>query len=1039
MPAGAPTADRSAVAILCGGVLLVALWSAGLAAQRPAAPSTIRFVRSDVEAALPQSSIYAMLQDRDGYLWFGTREGLARWDGYEVRTWRMQPFGGGALPDNIVRRLLQDRRGDIYVVTVPDDVQEPHVSRLVAPGFLVVETFPERGAVPFLDRQGDPWLAGRDSIYPVQDGTKPRPPAVARLQRGVAATDALVDRHARLWVSTLAGPLERFDATRRTGMLVNGAPTLRLENRFGRLFEDAAGTIWVTGRGLHRVDPAVDRVTSAPIESVLPDSTPTTDLLQDPDGWLWVASLVGVLRFDPAMLSVQRHSMRLAGGISTQNYVTSLMRDRAGAIWAGTIWGLHRHDPAAKPFAFLAHDPNLSNTIGSGLVLSLLEDETDALWVGTLGGGINRLDPRSGEVRRFRSGIGSWSDPGDDWIWSIADAGKGKIWIGTARGLGLLDPTRRPALQVLPLPGMPPTPISGVYALLADGGGGVWIARGGTLMRRTADGRVTTLPVEITGMIHTLRAHGPLLWIGTTVGLLRYDTVTGATRWFRHDAGDTTSVSDDLIVSLHLATDGALWVGTQNGLNRLASDASDFEHFDEDPPVAGTLIQSILESSDRHLWLGTNRGLVRFDPAGPPGRRTRRFGPTSGIGNLEFNRTAAWQGRDGTFFFGGDQGVTQFHPDDLRDNPFVPPVVLTTVARARRAGTVTTRHQAPQDTVVLTPEDVTVTFTFAALDFSNPALNHYAWRLEGFDPRWSLPGTARSATYTNLPPGMYTLRVRGSNDDGRWNETGLAVPVLVEPAYWETVWFRAGLFGLALLLASGATAVVQRGRHRRAVQAMAYHQALAAERARISRDMHDEIGAGITEIAMLSEFALRRDDAGTTRAAPWQAIAERARSLIGTIGEIIWAITPEHDAADRLAPYLREYASDFLEAAGLRGELHFDLAAWPGTLHPDFRRNLLLVLKEALTNVARHAGASVVRVRLLATAEALTLVVQDDGRGIVPDARVAAEERGHRGLANLARRAALLGGTLDLSSGSGTGTTVTLHIPADRERRWPSA
>ncbi len=1011
------------------------LVAGALHGQRPLASRPIRFLRSEVEASLPQSSVYAILQDHQGFLWFGTREGLGRWDGYEMRTWRMEPFSDRALPDNIIRRLVQDRQGHIYVMTAPDDVQEPHAARLVAPAYRTVETFPERGAVPFLDREGTAWLAGRDSVYPVDGATDQRHAVFRRQQPGVAALDALVDRQGRFWVSTLSGRLERFDPRDGTEALVAGAPAVPLENRFGRLLEDATGTLWVTGRGLSRLVPGATSVERATARSTVLDTVSSSDIVQDPDGWLWLATLGGVYRFDPALTRVERHSMRLAGGIATQNYVTALLHDRAGAIWAGTVWGLHRHDPAAKPFTFLAHDPHAANTIGSGLVVSLLEDDSDALWVGTLGGGVNRVDPRTGRVQRFQSALGSWSDARDDWIWSIADAGAGRVWLGTARGLALLDPHRQPAMRSLPLPTQPSDPTTSVYAMRADSEGGLWIGHGATLMHRTAAGTVTALPVEITGLINALRLDGTTLWVGTTVGLLRYGTVTLATRWFRHDPADSTTVSDDLIVSLHLADDGTLWVGTQNGLNRLGPGGRQFEHFDDDPGVSRTLIQSILESPDHLFWLGTNRGLVRFDPAAPAGRRTRRFGPTSGTGNLEFNRTSAWRGRDGAFYFGGDQGVTLFHPDDLHDNPFVPPVVLTAVQRARRAGTTTVRHLEPGEPIVLTPEDVTVRFIFAALNFTNTSQNRYTWQLDGFDPRWSMAGTARTASYTNLPPGHYTFRVRGSNDDGRWNEEGLAVPVIVEPAYWQTIWFRAGLLALVLLLASGATALVQRTRHRRELDALAYHQALDSERARISRDMHDELGAGITEIAMLSELAVRRGTPPEPSDGPWQTIADRARALIGTIGEIIWAITPEHDSADRLAPYLREYTSEFLEHAGLRGELHFDLAAWPGDLHADVRRNIFLILKEALTNVVRHAGANTVEVRLEATAGRLTLVVRDDGCGLAADAATIAAERGHQGLVNLERRAAMLGGTLAVVGTPGTGTTVTLRVPAPAEAR----
>jgi signal transduction histidine kinase/ligand-binding sensor domain-containing protein len=1009
------------LALLTGlGMLLVP----DATAQLPVPHRPIRFVRSRVEPQLPQSSVYAMLEDRRGFLWFGTREGIGRWDGYTMHTWKRQPFDSASLPDNIVRRLMEDASGHIYVVTVPDDVRAPNLSRLRAPAYVEVEALGTGALIPFADTDGRAWIAGADSIYSV-DGVAP---GRARALPGTAPLDAQTDRSGRIWVSLEDGRLERHDDHRAEPVVLGEAFPTPLTPHQGRIFEDAAGTIWVTGRGVRRIERGGTRVVRMPTAMHRLDTLPTGDMVQDGDGWLWVATDDGVYRFDPALTHLERHSMWLPGGMATQNFVVSLLHDRAGAIWAGTVWGLHRHHLGSESFVVLAHDPNQSATLGSGLVVSVLEDTIGAVWVGTLGGGLNRVLPHNGRVERFAT---DWAGRDNTWIWSLADAGGGRVWAGTERGLALVDPAARVPMQPVALAPPVPEDARAISALFPDGDGGLWIGREGTLLHRSIAGELTTVPLDVPGLIHTLRTDAGMLWVGTTSGLARVDPVDHSAVWYRHVREDLASLRDDLVISLHAGEDAALWVGTQSGLTRLDRRTGTFQHYPEDPAAGDAVIHSILPGPRGDLWLGTNRGLVHFDPSAPAGRRARRHDAGNGTGNIEFNRNAAWLGRDGTAYFGGDLGLTLFRPEELRENSYVPPIVLTMVQHARRHGR--TADHFPPDGVPVTvrPGDYTLTFTYAALDYTDPGRNEYSHQLEGFDPTWSVPSTSRTASYTNLPPGRYLLRVRGTNSDGYWNETGLSVPVVVVPAVWETLWFRGGMVALVLLLVSGGTAALQHLRHRRTLEALAYRQALQDERARISRDMHDEVGAGITEIALLSEVALRSPVPPAGSPPPMQTVAERARGLIATLGEIIWAITPEHDAIEHLGPYLREYAGNFLEHAGLAARVHVDLAAWRGAVHADFRRNLLLILKEGLANAARHADARSMRVSAVATATTLVLEIEDDGRGFSVHPPAAPEP--HHGLRNMHRRAAAMGGVLTIRSAPTEGTLVRLQVSAAEE------
>jgi len=1023
------TPHRTFVRPLVAVLLLVVAWPAEGGSQIAPPHRPIRFDRSEVEPHLPQSSVYAMLQDRHGFLWFGTREGLGRWDGHEMRTWKARPFAEDALPDNVVRQLREDRQGSIWMVVVPDNFEASSVARLVGPDHARVQRFSIHDATLAVDADGVVWVVGPDSIYRFDEELGDLRSVRPRLRGGVEAGGATIDRDGVLWVGTAGGVLERYAPGAAPGTMLSYPVSDPESNRFQRILEDADGTIWISGRGLRKLDSSRTRVVEVPDAPEVFDTTGTADILQDPDGWLWLATLDGVYRFDPLLTRVERYSLRIPGNIETQNWVVGLLRDRAGSVWAGTVWGLHRYDPADEAFGFLGHDPDDPNTLGSGIVLPILEDETGAIWVGTLGGGLNRIDSRTGAVRRFRSDPANAATLPHDWIWSLADAGGGRVWVGTEIGLGLVDPSPGGQVRRIPLALPPGAQSRGVYTLQPDSTGALWVGTGGWLLRLMPNGETHQSALPFLGTMYAIRPDGPSLWIGTSGGLVRFIPESGEHTVFRHDPADTTSLGHDVVLSLHQDRSGELWVGTNSGLNRLDRTTGRFARAGGGESYPEDVIYSILEAGDGRLWMGTNRGLLRFDPAAVAGQRVRRYDASSGLGNVEFNRNAGLRGRDGTLYFGGDRGLTIFRPDELGDNLFVPPVVVTAVQLASREGTRLAHYVPPDEPVVVAPADYTLTFSFAALNFTNPGRNQHSYRMEGFDPEWTVAGPGRTASYTNLPPGHYTFRVRGSNDDGVWNETGVSIPVVVQPAFFETSWFRGALVLLVLGLVSVATAAAQRQRHRRELAELSYRQALEGERIRISRDMHDEVGAGLTEIALLSDRARHPGPAHGNGAAALDKIARRSREMLDALGEIIWAINPDNDRAERLAPYLREYAGEFLEGAGLDPSLHFEVSGWTGAVSADFRRNLFLILKESLTNAVRHADARRVEVRLEGGPSGVRLVVRDDGHGMPVDATADAEARGHHGLANLHRRVAALGGTLVVHSTPGVGTRLEFDIP----------
>jgi signal transduction histidine kinase len=537
------------------------------------------------------------------------------------------------------------------------------------------------------------------------------------------------------------------------------------------------------------------------------------------------------------------------------------------------------------------------------------------------------------------------------------------------------------------------------------------------------------------------------LWLGTLAGLCRYDPVTGRSEAV-HVPGRTIARVD----TIHVGADGRLWLGSSDGqppLSMFDPRTGDYRAFAQavtagvwdiasggdgslwlatgsglsrfDPasgtsqpiPSAGpgSVHYSVARDESGIIWSGTNKGLTRFDPATGSGQH---YGLEDGIGNLEFNRHAVWKGTAGTLYFGGMHGVTWFAPGALGRSPDVPPVVVTAVRVLGRDGERVIR--SPSGPVSIHPGDTAVTFEFAAVTFTQAHRSRYRYRLSDVDAGWVEAGTSRSARYTNLPPGRHVLHVTASNSDGVWNEVGVVLPVVVVPAATQTWWFRA----LLVIAALGGLTVAYRLRVRRLLE-------IERLRLRIAGDLHDELGSDMSGLAIASNLVGRSDrltDRDRDRLASMSATATRA---LESLRDVVWHINPEHDTLPSLDARLRSVAATLL--ADVPYEIRTS-GLGAGAMPMDVRRHVLLIYKELLHNVVRHARATRVRIAVSFADGRLRLVVEDDGVGMAGDG-----SRDGTGLRSVRRRAAAIGAALDIGSPDGRGTRTELVVPLTRTRR----
>ena len=934
-----------------------------------------------IEEGLPSATVRHILQTHDGYLWLGTLSGLVRFDGV-----RFTVFDRGNTPqmrDHSIACLFEDRAGTLWIGTDGGGLLSLRAGRFEAYGRRPEEL--RLHVVDIAEADDGLWVLGQDrELYRVRDGTLSH----AAVELPIRSPAALhLDASGRLWVGSQTEGITSI----RDGVIAADTPSTPSMGRDIRVLVGGRdGAMWIGSEtGVTRV--ARDgALTHHPLPGLV------RALVEDRQGSLWIGFSEGGIARLRGDGRIERFSK--AQGLASPT-VRALYEDREGSIWIGAgDGGLNRLRDGA--FTTIGEPEGLAGDIVIGLhvdaldriwvgskgglsvvtagraervatkrplsgasFVSVARDAAGVVWAGTVSFGLNRID--GGDVRVYRAGDGL----GDDDVFALLPARDGSLWIGLrGGGLAHLDGT---TLERFGKERGLPSPF--VWDILEDSSGTFWIA--------TANGVFALEAGAFRLVIPEIPAH-----------------------------------------ALHLDADGALWAGTaRRGLYRWKN--GQVTAFTTADGLQDDNVTQVLEDGQRNLWLGSSRGISRVSKQDledhAEGRR-RGFTPVAydsadGLRSRECNYGHGGRTRDGRLWFPTIRGVSVVDPLAIAPNPVVPPVHVEQVVADGRS-LARALASAP-------PGQGRVEFHFTALSLLAPQKVRFSYRLEGFDSEWSAPAAERSATYTNLPPGRYTFRVKACNNDGLWNEVGDAFPFVLRPHFYETWWFYA--------LCAAAVAALAWRVHVYRTQRLVEMERV---RTRIAADLHDDIGSGLSQIAVLSEVVRQQARAAGGSDSPALArISGTAGELVDSMSDIVWAVNPSRDRMQDLTQRMRSFAGDVADARGLALRFRADALDLEGRLDPDVRRHVYLIFKETVNNAARHSGGTALEVSVEVASGRLRLSVRDDGCGFVR------AERGEgNGLGTIARRAAELGGRADIASVPGQGTTVSLDVPLSQGRVRPA-
>ncbi len=1029
--------------------ILFALLS-NISLQNSPAQRQYRFEHLSLEEGVAHSLVYCMLQDSKGFIWFGTLYGLVRYDGYTYTTYRYNPDDPNSLSNDDIVSLLEDRLGNLWIGTYGGGLNKLDANT----GKMKRYTYdpPREESIS----QGIVWTICEDHEGILWLGTN---------GGGMSRLDPRTEKFTRF----------RHDSTDMNSIS---------EDFILSIVEDSSHNLWIgTGsRGISILNPdrtAFTHISSDPKNPSGLSSNNIKSLYLDKKGELWVCTYGGLNRYRKEDRTFVRfHNTPSDPNSLSFDFVNTIIQDRSGIYWVGTAFGLNRFDATTGIIKRLHHQPSNDESISSDNITALLEDRSGILWVGTYQGGVDKLIPGKGLFTRFRHQSDDSTSISSAMVNAVLEDHSGTLWIGTDTGINkLIDSTS--SFFRYPWKRNIPNTLNGkvVSAIAEDQNGNLWIGTRRGLNRLDRERTKFTayphdhakaggLPDEVVTCLVVSKIHPENLWVGTPSGLqkfniknesftrypsLEHDSIgigsahvlslcedrSGALwigtysglfrigadgnsiRRFTQNPYDPKTLSNNYALSMLEDASGTLWIGTGGGLNSLNREDGTFTHFTRKDGLPNSVICGVVEERPGVLWLSTFRGISKFDTHE---KKFTNYDISDGLQGNMFNAGAYFRRSNGGIVFGGINGFNIIDTKNVVRNAFVPPIAITSFMLFDNTERDFISTQPHASSISLSHTENFFALAFAALDYTQPEKNRYAFKLEGFDREWNYSGNRRFARYMNLDPGEYIFKVKGSNNNGVWNETGKELRIVIMPPFWKTWWF----YSLSAIAMLSLVVTVYNYRVKEKVRRFTeLERVRAAENKRVRKraadDFHDEFGHKLTKISLLGQVIKRALNGSSPELLEHlNRIIQASNDLSMGMRDFLWTLNPDKDSAYDVAIRLKDFGDELYNGTGIG----FRVTGLSKELDRiqvavDTRRHLTLLFKEAMNNTVKHSECSNVTLGIDMNGQMLDLHLADDGKGFNT------ENGSHgQGLYSMQARAEKMNGSLTIESNPGTGTKV---------------
>lgn len=1043
---------------------------------------SISFGHFSVQEGLSDSFVNCLLQDRTGFIWFGTDDGLNRFDGYEIKVYRNHLNDEFSISENIIWALWEDHSGNLWIGTKSGGLNKYDPLTNKFEHWKLDSTSTEEINITYIyeDSKSNIWIGTyRNGLYrfnPSQNkfehwqNTFDNP----KLLSDNFITSVIEDHNSNIWIATYAG-LDKFISGQTDRTFKKVIPDFKYPIWYLSKSSFIENTIWIGAlNGLFNFDPVKEGVTqiNLPGKDVLQFGNSVSSVAEEyylGERILWVGTYGGLVQKN-LTTGFEKRYLRTSKGESeiVSNQIHDLIIDRSGVVWIATETGLNFYSQKRSKFnvdAFAKHLSEILPQLSGKNVRAVTQTADKSLWIGT-DEGLSGLKNNNGASSIFHS-----SDLQSLNIWSLFPGSSGGLWIGTyGQGLKELNlETKQLKSWKVNNPAFNVSAFNYVKTVLEDDYGMIWIGfwGGGLARLSTVTGNVDHWRNEKNNP--SSLSHNDVwslyqdskgrIWIGTNGGgldLYNDGSQNEFQNWSTRKK-DNQSLSSNSIFTICESVNRnksenktILWVGTANGLNKFTVNNNDSNlnveivYYTVEDGLPDNAIESILEDDNGNLWIGTSTGISFFNIMD---EHFTNYTTADGLSGSSFNSSAAFKTDEGIMLFGCTNGLNYFNPDRILQSTYSPPIVITDFQILNQPSEIKSKS-AIRTSIFnskyfeLSYNQNDFSFQFASLDYNAPEMNEYAYFMEGFDEDWIYSGKRRFVTYTNLDPGEYIFQVKATNSDGTWNEKGSQIIIVINPPFWATWWaytiYSISLIGLLYFIRH--TELNRRKKkeeerlRREREEARLREAELKAKnieqekeiekqkiRNRIAQDLHDEIGSNLSSISLMSELIQKDEKINSEASKKIERIHKVAKGSTQAMRDIVWLTNPASDSLKDLIAKMKEVADNTLGKFNLKFDYPKDVSEI--NLLPETKRNIFFIYKEALNNIVKHAEAKSVEINFQIEDSTIFLSIKDDGKGF----NSTLSESGN-GLKNIKSRAKEINADLKFESNPGKGTILELIV-----------
>lgn len=944
------------------------------------------FQTIDIKSGLSNNIIYGIHKDRDGFVWIATENGLNRYNGYDFKTFLHNASDSTSISSNVIRCFLEDNNGNLWIGTNNGlnlyQKETESFKRYFIKSKYVTSIFDIKELL--LDKKGRIWFNTRKfgHFNPKTEEFK----IVAPNNNSYSVT---IEKGEKVWIASHDGELICID--------VESEKVIKeiKDDNFSSatiMYEDESENLW-----LPFTNTIIDGVKNQSIP-ILPNKVAPVVVLEINSDTLLIGTNDGLFQYKPSSKELKKIVLTTKETTLTQQ-VRSLHKDKDGGFWVGTLGGVYHYDPHKTKFNHTNVNDDYDNIIMG------MHNASDAIYVNVFGKGVYRKAKSTTLFEKIN--LKSKATASEVlFVWDIEEISESDypIWMSTNQGLICYNPKQN-SIKKIKLPLLKnESEVS--FSILNTDKEYVLVSSHKSIYKVSKKENklhppTPLFPVINKTLIQKIIKFNNHIFVATEgEGLFSYNTKTKIiSKLYIGAKKDPLNMS---IWDMYI-TNNVLWIGTNQGLYRM--DANDM--MVKPTAIKNHIVYSIGEDHQNKLWLGSEKGLLSYDI------HTEKFiiyNEEETIKNFEFNRKSVLKTDDNKLWFGGTNGITVFDPKNIKSNPIKPQVYITEFKVITTDSTYSIPYADKK--VELPWNQNTIELAYVALNYTNSSKNQYKYQLKGYDLNWVVDNTLRKAKYTQLNPGEYTFQIIAANNDGLWNTTGDQVLIKILPPYWKTWWFYT-IIGLCIISIIWS------------IHKYKLKKALEVEliKLRIANDLHDDIGSGLSGIALTSDVIEQQLDNGDVNPQLINRITKKARHLAANLDDIVWLINPEKETLYDFLIRSKTMANESIQNSTLNFEEDISDTNKNLILNVNLKRNLLLFLKEAINNIVKHAKADNVSIHFTMTKQVLSLKIIDDGCGFNLNNQVEGN-----GLASMRNRAELIKGKLSITSKIDSGTHIHLNV-----------